>query len=86
MLDVYQHIVGAPSVQSCCTLSKSASLRVFVYGRYCKTMTCLRVVVGIGLVSTSPTFIGSSASHPLLGAGVIHKTPIEIFKTTAIKN
>ena len=33
----YLRILGAPSVQSCCTLWISASyIPVFVYGRYCK--------------------------------------------------
>ena len=34
--DGYLHIVGAPSVQLCCTLSISASYHVIVYGRYRK--------------------------------------------------
>ena len=32
-----RNILGAPSVQSCCTLSISASDHVFVYDRYCKS-------------------------------------------------
>ena len=55
-------ILCASSIQSCCTLSISASYRVFACGRYRKSS--LRVVVGHGLVSTSPDFIRSSASHP----------------------
>ena len=31
----YMHILGAPSVQSCCTLW--ISIWIFVYGRYCKS-------------------------------------------------
>ena len=42
----YLRILGAPSVKSCCTLSISASYRVFVCGRYPKSLLCLCVVVG----------------------------------------
>ena len=35
--DGYLRILGAPSVQSCCTLSISASYHVFVYDRYRKS-------------------------------------------------
>ena len=34
VLGGYLHILGAPTVQSCCILLISASYRVFVYGRY----------------------------------------------------
>ena len=61
MLGGYLHILGAPSVQSCCTLSISASYHVFVYGRY---GNCLCVVVGPGFFSTSAAFMRSSARHP----------------------
>ena len=37
VLGGYLLILGAPSVQSCCTLSISASYHVFVYGRYRKS-------------------------------------------------
>ena len=37
MLGGYLRMVGSPSVQSCFTLSISASYRVFVYGRYRKS-------------------------------------------------
>ena len=37
VLGGYLCIFGAPSVQSCYTLWISASYRVFVYGRYCKS-------------------------------------------------
>ena len=37
VLGGYLRILGAPSVQSCCTLSTSASNHVFVYGRYSKS-------------------------------------------------
>ena len=47
------------SIQSCCTLWISASYRVFVYGRYRKSI-CLWVVIGPGFVSTSPAFMRSS--------------------------
>ena len=33
----YLRILGAPSVQYCCTLSISASYRLFAYGRYRKS-------------------------------------------------
>ena len=33
----YLHILGAPSVQPCCTLPISSSYYVFVYGRYSKS-------------------------------------------------
>ena len=33
----YLRILGAPSVQSCCTISIYASYGVFVYGRYRKS-------------------------------------------------
>ena len=36
VLSGYLRILGAPSVQSCCILSISASYRAFVYGRYRK--------------------------------------------------
>ena len=52
---------GGMDVKSCCTISISASYRVFVYGRLvCEWFK----VVGPGFVSTSPTFIRNSASHP----------------------
>ena len=42
VLGGYTRILGAPSVQSCCTLSISASKRVFVCGRYRKSrLTCV---------------------------------------------
>ena len=44
VLGEYLHILVAPSVQSCGTLSISASYRVFVYGRYHKSRL---VVVGL---------------------------------------
>ena len=37
VLGGYLHILSVPSVRSCCTLSISASYRVFVYGRYRKS-------------------------------------------------
>ena len=44
VLGGYLRILGAPSVQFCCTLSISASYHVFVYGRYrlfvCGCRTC----------------------------------------------
>ena len=47
-----------------CTLSISASYRKFVCGRYCKSRLVCVFVVGPGLVSTSPPFMRSTASHP----------------------
>ena len=44
VLGGYLCITGAPSVQSCCTLSISASPRVFVCDR---SATCLCVVVNV---------------------------------------
>ena len=41
VLGGYLRILGAPSVQSCCTLSISTSHRVFVYDRYRKS--CLYI-------------------------------------------
>ena len=35
--DGYLSIIGAPSVQSCCTISISASYRIFACGRYRKS-------------------------------------------------
>ena len=49
--DGYLRILGVPSVQSCCTLSMS-HINTFLGG-----------VVGPGLVSTSPAFTRSRASH-----------------------
>ena len=63
VLGGHLHILGAPSVQSCCTLSISASYHVFVLGRYRKIQTCLCVVVGPGFVSTSPDCMRSNAGH-----------------------
>ena len=38
----YLHIIGVHSVQSCCTLYTSASYRVLVCGRYCKSrLACI---------------------------------------------
>ena len=56
LLGGYLRILGAPSVQSCCTLSMSASYRAFVCGKISQIQTCLRVIVGPGLVSTSPAW------------------------------
>ena len=65
VLGGYLHIWGAPSVQLCCTLWISAFWHVFVYDRYHKSrLVCLKVV-GPGLVSISPVFVSSSASHPV---------------------
>ena len=44
VLDGCLHILGAPSVQYCYTLSISASYRVFISGRYRKSRFCLCVV------------------------------------------
>ena len=52
--------LGAPSVQSCCTLSISASYRIFVYGIDHKSRLVYRlcVLVGPRFVSTSPDGAG----------------------------
>ena len=72
VLGGYLRILAEPGIPCCCTLSISTSYRVFVYDRYRKSSLC--VVVGPGFVSTSPAFMGSSASptagpHGRLGAG-----------------
>ena len=60
---MYLYIVlGSPSDQACCTLSISASYHVFLW-QISQIQTCLCVVVGPGFVSTSPTFMRSSAGH-----------------------
>ena len=50
VLGGYLRILGASSVQSCCTLFISASYRVFIFGRYrkfflccCRTWICLDI-------------------------------------------
>ena len=58
VLNGYLHILGEPSVQRCCTLSISASYRVFVYGRYSKSR--------IGFVATSSVFMRSSSTTCML--------------------
>ena len=64
VLSEYLHNLGVLSVKSCCTISISASYHIFVWGRYRKSQTCLYVVVGPRLVSTSPAFMRSSAIQP----------------------
>ena len=54
----YLRILGAPSVQSYCTLSMSASYRVFACGRYRKYR--LHVVVELGFITTSLAFMRST--------------------------
>ena len=56
-------MLGAPSVESCCTLSISPTYRVFVHGRYRKSRLFV-FVVGPGFVSIPPAFMRSNASHP----------------------
>ena len=56
VLGGYLHVLGAPSVQSCCTISISASYRVFVYGRYRKSR----------LVCVWLSDLDLSQHHPLL--------------------
>ena len=53
-------LLGAPSVQACCTLSISASYRLWQISHI---QTCL-CVFGPGFVSRSSAFMRSSASHP----------------------
>ena len=38
VLGGYMRILGAPSVQSCCTLSISSSYRIFFCGKYRKSI------------------------------------------------
>ena len=59
VLGGYMCILGAPSVQSCCTLSITASYHVFVYGRYCKSRLVYVCLSGLDL----------SRHHPLLWGG-----------------
>ena len=56
VLGEYMRIVGVPSVQSCRTLSISASYHVFVYGRYSKSR----------LVYVWLSDLDLSQHHPLL--------------------
>ena len=62
VLHGYLRILGAPSVQSCCILSISASYHVLVW-QTSKIQTCLRVVIVPGFFSTLPAFVRSSISH-----------------------
>ena len=60
-------------IQSCYTLSISASLTCICLWQISQIQTCLRVVVGPGLVSTSPAFMRSIASHPVCPHGRFSK-------------
>ena len=56
VLGGYMRILGAPIVQSCCTIP-------YIYlWHISQIQTCLCVVVGPEFVSTSPAFMRSSAS------------------------
>ena len=61
VLGGYLHILGSPSVQSCCTLSISASYHVFVYDRYRKSR-----LVGVLLsdLDLAQRHRRNSTSHP----------------------
>ena len=61
VLGRYLHILGAPSVQSCCTF---CFLQCNCVWQIWQIQTCVCVVVRPGVVSTSPAFKRSSASHP----------------------
>ena len=61
VLGGFLRILCAPSVQSCCTLSISTCMCLW---QISQIQTCLRAVVGPGLVSTSPAFMRSIARHP----------------------
>ena len=75
VLGAYMRIFGVPSVQSCGTLSISASYFVFVNGRYRKSrFVC--VGVGPGFVSTSSASIRSNASHPVGPHGPLAKKTV----------
>ena len=56
VLGGYLDILGVPSVQSYCTLLISASYRVFLYGRYCKSRLICGLLLDLDL----------SGYHPLL--------------------
>ena len=66
VLGRYLCILGAPSVQSSCALSISASYRVFLW-QISQIQTCLCVVVGHGFVSTLPAFMRSRARVRMAG-------------------
>ena len=50
VLGGYLRILGAPSVQCCCTLTISAFYRVFVYGRYRKSRLVCVLLSDLDLV------------------------------------
>ena len=75
MLCGYLGILGASSVQSCCTLSKSASYSVFLW-HISQIQTCLCVVVGPGFVSTSTAFMRSSGSAWPAFPKMVNRSPI----------
>ena len=56
VLGGYLRILAVPSVQSCCTISISASYHVFVYGRYRKSRLVFVLLSDLDL----------SRHHPLL--------------------
>ena len=83
VLGRYLCIFGAPSIQSCCTLSISASYHVFVYGRYrnpdlfvcgCRTWICLVLFSdSILLISSLPVSISQWKEYKLLAGRLIDR-------------
>ena len=66
MLGGHLCILGAHSVQSCYTISISASLPCICVWQISQIQTCWSMIVGPGFVWTSPAFTRSSASHPVV--------------------
>ena len=68
VLSGYLRILGAPSVQSCCTLSISASYHVFVYGRYCNPdlFVCVcRTCICLDITSRLPPARGGTVQKKI---------------------
>ena len=71
VLGGFLRILGAPSVQSCCTQCSIllhhidiCMLTGICLWQISQIQTCLGMVIGPGLVSTSPAFMRSISSHP----------------------
>ena len=74
VLGGYLRILGAPNVPSCCTLSIYASYRVFVCGRYRKSILVCVWLSDLDL-SQHRTLFRSSATYPLgLHSRLVQKT------------
>ena len=78
VLGEYLRILGAPSVQSCCTLSISTYYHVFVYGRYCKSRLVCVWLSELNLSRHHPLYDEkcqpSSGSTWLFFTGIIYST------------